>query len=84
MKMARVVWIDAHYADGEHDLETLGKNLEPLIEYGLLVKETDECVTLSIEVPRDGRARNPFSIPKRNILEMRTRSIESIFKTKKS
>lgn len=65
-----IKWVDANYQEGEVNLENLEQRCE-LNTVGFLVKETDHAVTLSLEAPSNDSTRNPFSIPKTNILEMR-------------
>lgn len=79
-KLAYVKWLDACYREGEHALEDLGTGTE-LEYYGVLVKETPEVITLALEVPQNGRTRNPFDIVRKNILELKLRDAKGVFRS---
>jgi hypothetical protein len=67
-----VRWLDAHFDEGEKEIADITQTCE--LEYqGILVKETEEAVSLSLENPHDGRTRNAFSISKRDIVDMRVK-----------
>lgn len=66
-----VRWLDASYQEGEHEVEKIDWRCE-LHYVGWLVKESEEAVTLSLELPMEGRTRDIMTILKRNIVEMRT------------
>lgn len=71
-------WFDAHYEEGETKIEEIQQRCE--LQYvGFLVKTTDEAVTLSLECPDDGRTRNPFTIPRQNIIEIRETTLKKAF-----
>lgn len=73
-----VRWLDANYQEGEVLIEELDPKCE-LETVGFLVKETPEAVVLSVENPRDGFTRNPFTVLKANILERRERDVRKAF-----
>lgn len=79
MKIAYIRWLDACYMDGEQVVSELDQRCE-LEHVGFIVKETDEAVTISTESIHDGRCRNPFSIRRSNIVEMRVRDHASVFR----
>lgn len=78
LPIVHIQWLDANYQEGEVDIETLDQRM-PLDYVGLLIKETDYAVTVALEEPHQGRTRNPFSIPKINILHMEVVPFEKIF-----
>jgi hypothetical protein len=64
-----VRWLDANYQEGEHEVEKIDWKCE--LEYvGWLIKEDDNAITLSLEKPHEGKTRNPFTILKRNVVEV--------------
>jgi hypothetical protein len=82
VKLCFVRWLDACYQDGERQVSEIDPRCE-LTYCGFLVKETSEAVTLSLEAVHEGRTRNPFSIRRENIIEMRTRQVNGVFRRKK-
>lgn len=78
-RLAYVRWLDSCYREGEGALEDYGTGIE-LEYFGVLVKESEETFTLSLEVPHEGRTRNAFDILKRNVLEARFRDARGAFK----
>lgn len=79
MKLAYVKWNDAYYQEGERQIDEIDGLCE--LEYcGWLVRETPKAVVLSLELPHGGRTRNPFSIPRSNIIQMRAREVDGIFR----
>jgi len=76
-------WLDACYTEGECSVAAIDPRCE--LEYvGPLAKESPEAVTLALEVVHDGRTRNPFSIRRENILQIRKTTIERAFGLKRS
>lgn len=68
--LAYVHWLDANYSEGEQEVDKIDWKCE-LHYVGWLVREDAEAITLSLELPHEGRTRNTFTILKANILEMR-------------
>ena len=82
MKLAYVRWLDASRSADEHALEEMG--LFELSEVGFLIRQTDTEITLAMEHPESAaRCRLWLTIPHRNILEMRTTTLERAFHLKK-
>ena len=68
-RLAKVRWLDSWYHEGEQSIDAIVGGVE-LTYYGLMIKEDEVAVTLAMESPHDGRTRNPFSILRRNIIEI--------------
>jgi hypothetical protein len=72
VKLAYVRWLDSCYHEGERQIEDIDPHTE-LTYVGFLVKEDEEAVSLALEATHDGATRNPFSIRRENIVDMRVR-----------
>lgn len=83
MKLAYVRWRDASYDTEEVPLERV--ELADLHEVGFLVAESVEAVKLSVEYQEGAETgRLCVTIPKCNILEMRTRELSKAFPSPRS
>lgn len=81
-KLAYVKWLDACYREGDQAIEDLGTG-STMEYYGVLITETPTAVVLAMEVPTEGRTRNPFDILKQNIVEMKVVESEEAFRVRR-
>lgn len=80
MKIAYVRWKDAGHGDEQVSDEDTG--LVELSEVGFLVEDRtdEERVTLVMEQQSDGPGRKWLTIPRVNICEMKTTTVERAFR----
>jgi hypothetical protein len=83
MTLAYIHWRDACHNSDEIRIDDLGEAVA-LHACGFVVKETEETITLSLE-HQDGAdtTRLWLSIPRVNIVEMRTATIDKAFPAKR-
>lgn len=68
-----VIWLDAHHSLEEFSLEEVGRTFHGAareINYGLLLQDDTDGVTLAMEEGADKNFRHTFFIPRAMIVEM--------------
>ena len=78
-KLVYIRWKDAHYQEGEISIEEIDQTCI-LHSVGFIIKDTPEAITISVEQPDGGFVRNPFSIPRSNIIEIQETTLNKAFK----
>ena len=78
MTVAYVRWKDAQHSLGDSEVSTLG-GLSEMHYCGFLVKETEESVVVALEAENEGSVRLWMTIPRVNIIEMRTAELDKAF-----
>lgn len=81
--VAYVRWRDACYNPDEVPHESLGALVE-LLEFGFVIAESEEAITICPEY-QDGAtsSRLTITVPRCNIVEMRTWPLSALLATKK-
>ena len=80
-KLVYIRWKDAHYQEGEIPVGEIDQLCE-LHSVGFLIKDTLEAITISVEKPDGGFVRNPFSIPRVNVLAVQETTLRKAFHDK--
>lgn len=71
--LAAVVWDDAHHSLDEYSLQDIDNQFHKAARetnYGLLIKNDEDGITLACEEGTDGGFRHCFFIPKSMVIEV--------------
>ena len=71
--LTAVIWDDAHHSLEEYTVEDVGRNFHKAARttnYGLLIKQDEQGVTLTSEEDEAGELRHVFFIPSKMIVEI--------------
>ena len=79
LKAVYVVWEDPSSIDEWTDIEGVDTKLSCIHSFGILVKENNRCIVLSLNVDQaEKTASCSMIIPKCNILEMRQGTLNMV------
>ena len=71
--LAAVIWEDAHHSLEEYTAEEVKRKFHRPVKttnYGLLIQDDEEGITLTSEEDIDGDLRHVFFIPRKMVLEV--------------
>ena len=79
LKAVYVVWEDPSSVDEWTDIEDMDTKLSVIHSFGILLKENNRCIVLSLNMDqREKLASCSMIIPKCNILEMRQGTLDMV------
>lgn len=71
--LTAVIWDDAHHSLEEYTVEEVNRNFHKAARttnYGLLIRNDEQGITLTSEEDSDGELRHVFFIPRKMIVEV--------------